>query len=195
MTTYADALRQVLSVLDRLEILYLVGGSLASSAYGISRATMDADLVVDIGLDQIDEFARRLQADFYADPGMMKEAIQHDRSFNLIHLATSFKIDIFPLRKDAYGRAQFARRSLQNLTSLGESIECSVATAEDTILNKLRWYRLGGGVSEQQWNDLRGILRVSGGRLDLAYLHQWAPQLNVADLLERLLGEPGPRPS
>jgi|HubBroStandDraft_6_1064221.scaffolds.fasta_scaffold309490_2 hypothetical protein len=189
MAANADALRQVLSVLDRLEISYLIGGSLASSAFGVTRATLDADLVVDIKLDQVDDFAEALKADFYADPGMMRKAIQLGRSFNLIHFATSFKVDIFPLGADTYSSAQFARRSFQTLTSLGESMECSVATAEDTILNKLRWFRLGNEVSEQQWNDLRGIIRVSGPRLDFVYLREWAPKLNVADLLEKLLNE------
>ena len=64
-----------------------------------------------------------------------------------------------------------------------------VATAEDTVLNELRWYRAGGETSERQWNDLRGILRVSGSRLDLAYLNTWAPRRGIADLLERLLHE------
>ena len=185
----ADALKRVLGVLDRLEIPYLVGGSLASSAYGLVRSTLDADLVVDIKLDHVDELADALKVDFYADPGMMRKAIQLGRSFNLIHFATSFKVDIFPLGADAYSSAQFARRSFQALTSLGEAIECSVATAEDTILNKLRWFRLGNEASEQQWNDLRGIIRVSGPRLDLAYLHEWARNLKIADLLERLLNE------
>jgi hypothetical protein len=104
-------------------------------------------------------------------------------------LASSFKFDIFPLQKDDFSQAQFARRQFAETTSLGAPIECAVATAEDTILNKLRWYRTGGETSERQWNDVRGILRVSGARLDLAYLNTWAPRLGVADLLERLLHE------
>ena len=190
MANRADALKRVLSVLDQFEIPYLVGGSLASSVYGLIRSTLDADLVADIKPDQVDEFADALKADFYADPGMMREAIRHGRSFNLIHLPSSFKVDIFPLRDDAYSRAQFARRSFRNLVALDESIECSVATAEDTILSKLRWFRLGNEVPQQQWNDLRGIMKVSGSRIDLAYLHEWAPKLKIADLLERLLNEP-----
>jgi hypothetical protein len=75
----ADALKGVLGVLDQLEIPYLVGGSLASSAHGLARSTLDADLVVDIKLDQVDEFADALKAEFYADPGMMKKAIQLGR--------------------------------------------------------------------------------------------------------------------
>jgi hypothetical protein len=188
MKTRADAFKRVLEVLDRLEIPYLVGGSLASSAYGIPRATMDADLVADVRLDQVAEFASELTADFYADPDMMKDALQRGRSFNLIHYDSSFKIDIFPLLRDDYSQAQFHRRRFEQTQSFGdEPIECVFATAEDTILNKLRRYRADGEVSEQQWNDLRGILQVSGKKLDLEYLRLWAPRLGVADLLEKLL--------
>ncbi len=194
MKTRAEAFRRILEVLDRLEIPYLVGGSLASSIYGIQRSTMDADLVADLRLDQVEEFAGELKAEFYADPGMMKEALQRDRPFNLIHYASSFKFDIFPLLPDDYSQTQVRRRRFEETNSFGEEpIECAVATAEDTILNKLRRYRAGGETSELQWNDLRGILQVSGARLDLGYLREWAPFLGVADLLDRLLGERAPQ--
>jgi hypothetical protein len=189
MQTPADGFSRILGALDRLEIPYMVAGSAASSLHGIARPTMDIDLVADIRPDQIEEFAAELKADFYADTEMIKEALARGRSFNLIHLASSFKFDIFPLQKDDFSQTQFARRQVAETTSLGDPIECAVATAEDTILNKLRWYRTGGETSERQWNDLRGILRVSGTRLDLAYLNTWAPRLGVADLLERLLHE------
>jgi hypothetical protein len=66
-----------------------------------------------------------------------------------------------------------------------------VATAEDTILAKLEWYRLGGDVSERQWCDVLGVMKVQADRLDLAYLRQWAAQLNISDLLERAIKEAG----
>jgi hypothetical protein len=190
MKTRADAFRRILEVFDRLEIRYFVGGSVASAAYGIPRATMDADLVADVRLEQTEELAAELKADFYADADMMKDALQRGRSFNVIHYESSFKFDIFPLLGDDYSLTQFRRRRFENTTSFGdEPIECAIATAEDTILNKLRWYRAGGEISEQQWNDLRGILQVRGAQLDFEYLHAWAPRLGVEDLLERLLGE------
>jgi len=78
--------------------------------------------------------------------------------------------------------------------SLGdEPIECAFASAEDTVLNKLRWYRIGGETSERQWNDLRGILQVKGDSLDRVYLNIWAPRLEVADLLARLFAEQAPK--
>jgi hypothetical protein len=192
MKTQADGFKRILEVLDLLEIPYQLVGSLASSIYGIPRATMDVDLVADLRTDQIDEFASQLKADFYADPEMIKDALPRGRSFNLIHYASSFKFDIFPLQKDEFSQTQFGRRQFAETRSLGDPIECAVATAEDTILNKLRWYRTGGETSERQWNDLRGILQVSGARLDLAYLNTWAPRIGVADLLERLLHERTP---
>jgi len=193
MKTQADGFRRILEVLDLLEIPYEVVGSLASSMHGIPRATMDVDLVADLRAGQIEDFVAALKADFYADAEMIKEALTRGRPFNLIHYASSFKFDIFPLQKDEFSQTQFGRRQFAQTTSLGDPIECAVATAEDTILNKLRWYRTGGETSERQWNDLRGILQVSGARLDLAYLNTWAPRLGVADLLERFLHEGTPR--
>jgi hypothetical protein len=190
MKTEADAFKRVLEVLDLMEIPYLVGGSMASSVYGLPRSTADVDLVVDLRTDQIEDFAAKLKADFYADPEMMRDALARGRSFNLIHYASSFKFDLFPLQTDEYSQTQFQRRRFAESSLLAdEPIECAFATAEDTILTKLRWYRAGGETSERQWNDLRGILQVSGAGLDLDYLNSWAPRLGVADMLARLLSE------
>lgn len=188
MASVAEAFSRVLGALDQMEIPYLIGGSVASSIHGVSRPTMDVDLVAQLRLDQVDEFAQILAPEFYADAQMMREAITRGRAFNLIHYATSFKIDIFPLRGDEYSQASFARRRFEHSRSFGpDEIECAVATPEDTILRKLEWYRAGGETSERQWSDLRGVVEVSGEKLDLEYLRKWAKHLRVDDLLERLL--------
>jgi hypothetical protein len=191
MSSVSEAVQRVFAVLDQMELPYLVGGSVASSIHGVSRPTMDVDLVVDIEPHQVEEFSGLLKPDFYADPDMIREALGRGRAFNLIHYATTFKVDIFPLRADAYSAASFARRRYEESHSFGPTpIECTVASPEDTILRKLEWYRAGGETSERQWNDLRGVVRVNGAKLDTAYLREWAPQLNVSDLVERLLNEP-----
>ena len=189
MSSAVEAVAKLLETLDRLEIPYLIGGSVASSVHGIARPTMDADIVADLKPDQVDELSSLLQPHFYADPIMMREGLSRGRSFNLIHYATSFKVDIFPLKSDPYSRESFARRRFEQSKSFGEPIECAVATAEDTVLRKLEWYRAGGETSERQWNDLRGIRMVSGAILDYEYLRKWALYLKVDDLLERLLAE------
>ena len=131
MQTPADAFRRILEVLDRLEIPYMVAGSAASSIHGIARPTLDIDLVVKLEPEQIDDFAAELQRDFYADPDMMKAALRHGRSFNLIHYATSYKFDVFPLQRDEYSQVQFGRRKFAEATILdATAIECAFATAK-----------------------------------------------------------------
>ena len=184
MATLADALVALLSGLDRLEISYYVGGSVASTFYGIYRTTNDVDLVANIAPERADELAECIGKEFYIDAATVRSAIAVGRAFNVVHLASACKIDIFPAKRDAYSQAAFARRAFRELRSLGpEPIECAVATAEDTI------YRAGGETSERQWNDLRGIRMVSGAILDYDYLRKWAPYLKVDDLLEQLLAE------
>jgi hypothetical protein len=110
----------------------------------------------------------------------------------LIHLATAWKFNLFPLGKDEYSRTGFGRRAFREIQPDGaEKVECAVASGEDTVLRKLEWYRAGGESSERQWNDLLGVCRTLGGRLDVAYLRRWSSHLNVEDLLERLPVESG----
>ena len=63
----------------------------------------------------------------------------------------------------------------------------SVASASDVLLSKLRWYRLGGEVSDRQWSDVLGVARAQQGRLDLEYLRRWSTEQGTLDLLERVL--------
>ena len=190
MTSPANALQQLLAALDNMELPYYVGGSVASSVHGIPRTTMDVDVVLSLQPEQVDELAAMLATGFYADAITIKEALAAGRAFNIVHLRSAYKIDLFPLRRDEFSRSEFARRTFQDVLALGpEPIECAVASAEDTILRKLAWYRTGGETSERQWNDLRGIVQVSGGKLDREYLRKWAEFLKVDDLLKRLLAE------
>jgi hypothetical protein len=190
MSSLAEAFAALLATLDRMGIPYEVGGSVASSAHGIPRTTLDVDLVVDLKPANIETFAAELQQHFYADAEQIREAFARGRAANVIHLGSVWKFDLFPLRSDEYSRTEFARRAPRRIaTGGGESIECSLASVEDTILRKLEWYRAGGEASERQWNDLRGVTRAATGRLDLDYLRRWAAYLKVSDLVEKLLAE------
>jgi hypothetical protein len=176
-----------------MEVAYSIGGSVASSEHGIPRTTLDVDLVVDLRADQIEEFAALLHDGFYADAALIRESFSHQRAANVIHYETGYKFDLFPLGDDDYSRTEFQRRAFREIRALPTgTVECAVASAEDTILRKLDWYRRGHETSERQWNDLRGIVNVNRGKLDLAYLRLWAPHLRVADLLEKLLSETAP---
>lgn len=99
---------------------------------------------------------------------------------------TAFKVDVFIPEGRPFDRLQFARRSKQVVATHPERT-AYVASAEDTVLAKLEWYRLGGEASERQWRDVLGVLQIQGDELDLDYLRQWAVELGVAGLLARAL--------
>jgi hypothetical protein len=190
MASPTAAFRQLVEVLDRLKIPFFVGGSLASSTYGVARATRDVDLVAGVESRHIAGLVAELGKEFYVDPDMIGEALGAGRSFNLIHYATAYKFDIFPLGDSPYGQAQFQRRSPTAVCLSGdEHIEVPLESAEDTVLSKLAWFRLGGEVSDQQWNDIRGIVEISREQLDRPYLRRWAAYLKVEDLLERVFSQ------
>jgi len=178
----------VADALEALGVPYAIGGSFASALHGVMRATMDADLVADLRKEDVAPFVQALGELFYANAEMMREAIGQHRSFNLIHLESMFKVDVFVARPRDFDRAQLTRRQLHLLSEDPER-RAYVASAEDTVLAKLEWYRSGGEVSDRQWRDALGVLKVQGLRLDLAYMRHMAAGLGVKDLLERALEE------
>jgi hypothetical protein len=178
----------VTDILDNLNVPYLIGGSLASTVHGLVRTTQDVDLVADLRPEHVAPLIQALGDDFYADVEMIHAAIRQRRSFNLIHLETMFKVDIFVSKQRPFDQAQFERRTAQIVATEPEQT-AYMASAEDTVLTKLEWYRLGGETSERQWSDVLGVLKVQGNRLDLAYLQRWAIELGVVDLLQKALTE------
>lgn len=182
------ALGLFVRALEALEIPYLVGGSFASSYHGIPRSTQDADLVADLEAEHVRPLIAHLGEDFHLDDERLLSAIRSCSSFNVLYLPTMFKIDVFLLSDDPLARHEMERRQRHNL---GEGVEAYFASAEDTVLQKLRWYQLGNRVSERQWNDLLGVLRVQGDRLDRDYLDWGAGHLGVEELLAEALEAAG----
>lgn len=183
-----EAVLEFVDVLEELKIPYHVGGSLASSVHGVPRQTNDLDLVVDMTPAAAAILVLRLRDTFYIDAAMIRRAIGRRSSFNLVHLATGFKIDVFIRGRDAFDRSEFSRHARQSLEGLSRDLV--VKSAEDTVLRKLEWYRLGGEVSDRQWNDILGVIRTQGDRLDREYIERWASELGVADLLQRAFQQP-----
>jgi len=177
----------VIAALEECGINYLIGGSLGSSIHGIPRATLDADLVADINNAQVNRLVEKLKDEFMIDPDMIYDAIKRRSCFNIIHLKTMFKVDVFILKNNPYENTEFSRRKPELLPDHDTSV--NVATPEDIVLNKLLWYQEGGEVSERQWEDAKGIFKVQGDSLDYQYLEYWAESLGVKELLARLKQE------
>lgn len=176
----------VTGALNALGIPYVIGGSMASIIHGMLRTTMDADIVADMRSEHVTRFVMGLQDAFYVDEQTVRQAIQRRHSFNLIHLDTLFKVDIFIPQERPFDQQQLRRRVAEQVgANRGEQIW--ILSAEDVVLAKLEWFRMGGEVSERQWRDILGVLKTQQSALDKDYLRQWAQVLSVADLMEQAL--------
>ena len=181
MTGVLDVLGLVVSALDRAHVRYTIGGSLASSFAGEPRASLDADIVVEMDRDQVGPFVTALGTAFYSDEETLQRAVETGSSTNVIHQASGVKVDVF-VASSALERQQLARR--RQVTIEAGRI-WYMHSPEDILLQKLLWYQKGGESSDRQWRDVLGILLVRGDSLDRAYVDDTAATLHLAQLLER----------
>lgn len=183
MTTQQNIFSYVISVLEDLNIPYMIGGSVAAIAYGKPRLTLDMDIVINLNPNQAQKLVARFnKEEYYADLNMILNAIETKGHFNIINSKTAVKIDFYVLANDAFSQAQFARKTKEAFT---ESQVASFAAPEDVILKKLEWYKMGE--SQKHLDDINGIIKVSGSKLDYNYLKMWAHKLNVSEILNKLL--------
>jgi hypothetical protein len=181
-------LKQLTDALDDMKIEYAIGGSIASSVYGKVRFTQDADITVASFTNKAERFYTMLKDNFYISKDAMYQAISDRGCFNVIHLESAFKIDIFIQKDDDFHRQLFLHR---RKIKLDESIEhlFDIVSAEDIILLKLQWYQSAGCISERQWSDVLGVLAVQAQSLDIKYLKNYSETLGVSDIFNRAIQE------
>jgi len=175
-------------VLDELQIEYAIGGSIASSLYGTVRFTQDADITVKEFRAVAERLYDRLKDEFYLSREAMLQALDSCRSFNAVHLETSFKIDVFIQGPSEFDKQLLARSRRVKLSDSQEK-HFSVVSPEDIVLLKLSWYARGGCVSDRQWDDILGVLRVQRESVDLKYIKMWSRELAVDEILQRAISE------
>ena len=147
----------LIEVLDELGVPCHIGGSVASSIYGIPRLTIDIDIIADLHQEHVRPLVTRLQSDYYIDADMIRDAIRRRSSFNIIHLDTMLKVDVYIPKSRPFDREELRR--VQQEVLLEGTRPFNVASPEGTILNKLEWYKMGGEVSDRQWNDILGVFK------------------------------------
>ncbi len=181
-------LKQLTDALDELKIGYAIGGSIASSIYGKVRFTQDVDITVAPFGDKAERLHAMLKEDFYISKDAMAQALSNRGSFNIIHLTSAFKIDIFIQKDDDFHRQIFHRRKK---LKLDESINhlFDIVSPEDIILLKLQWYQAAGCVSERQWSDVLGVLSVQGRSLEMKYLENCSGKLGLGEMLQKAIDE------
>lgn len=185
-----DVTREVVNAFHSLGIEYYIGGSVASSAYGVARSTLDVDMVAKMNPDQAQPFAELLKKDFYVDIDTINRAIARHSSFNIIHLDSMLKIDVHIYRDQPFSKGVFTRRKEKRISDKFPE-KLFFPSPEDIILIKLDWFKSSGESLRHQWNDVLGVLKVQGVKLDLNYLKTWAKELSVSELLEKAFQDAG----
>lgn len=173
---------RVAAVLEQLGVPWAIGGSLSSSLHGEPRSTNDIDFVAVLRIEHARAFVTALGDQFYADADVVIDAIRRRASFNVIDDETVVKIDVFVPPPGPIGTGQLDRR---RRIALAPDLDVWVLGPEDIVLQKLRWYELGGSTSDRQWRDVIEVLRVQGEGLDLEYLSGVAAGAGLDVLLAR----------
>lgn len=191
MTSVADPIAvavRVGAILDRMQIRYTIGGSIAASFAGEPRSTLDIDVVAALAHHDIAPLAEALGDAFYVSEAALHRAVDTFATVNLIDQETNIKVDLFIAGGTPLDQQQLERRQA---VDVGNGQTIYIHPPEDILLQKLRWFQRGGGVSDRQWRDILAIIRTQGGRLDRQYLAANSPALNVSDELDRAIREAG----
>jgi hypothetical protein len=173
-------LHAIVGTLEAIGIPHMVVGSFASTVYGEPRSTRDLDLVIDPSLEQLNQLLAALEPEhYYVDPDVARDALRRRSMFNVIEIATAWKLDLVIRKARAFSIEEMKRRQVTKILGVG----VATATAEDTVIAKLEWSKQGG--SDRQLEDVAGILRVRGPDLDLAYIEHWVSELRLAEQWQR----------
>ena len=186
MRTEQEIFSEIIDILENNDIPYMIGGSVASIAYGEPRMTLDMDVVVDMDITQVKKFVDSLKSDYYADINTIIDAINNKGHFNVIQSEMGVKIDFYILKNSPFDQEGFEGRHQE---AFDNKRQASFATPEYIILKKLEWFKMGE--SQKHLNDIKGILKISGNKLNLLYIDEWAFRIGVSDIWQKIKKEHG----
>ncbi|MCL4366253.1 hypothetical protein M1437_03435 [Patescibacteria group bacterium] len=176
-------LKTIAAFLEKHQISYMLTGAWSIIFYGRPRASHDIDFVVEVSADKVKfliETLITLPEEFIVQPDSIKEAIKHKSMFNIIHLPTMLKLDFWILTNKDFDQLRFKRR--KRVKILDQFME--ITTAEDTILQKLVWYKMGE--IEKHIIDAAFVYQIQNKKLDKKYLKSWVKKLGVEKYYQTL---------
>ncbi len=173
-----QAVCTLLDALAAAGLPHMVTGGLVSNAHGIARSTHDADIVVQVRGGDFAGFARSLPPELHLDPQISFETITGSQRHIVRITESKFQIELFFLSDDPHHQERFQRRVWRHLPDLDR--EAWIATAEDMVIQKVRWNR------DKDRDDARNILAVQGDALDFAYIERWCDAHGTRTRLEDL---------
>ena len=177
-----DLRAHLVDVLERLELEYFITGSVAAIYYGEPRFTNDIDVVVRLSDESVVEFCAQFPApDFYVSEEAAKQAVRTRGQFNIIHPASGLKVDVIVPTDTPYDRSRLSRK---HRGRADQTHDAFFASPEDVILKKMQYFQEGG--SEKHIRDITGILKLSGNRIDVQYIRDWANQLGLTEIWETI---------
>lgn len=169
-----ELLQRVTAALDANAIPYMLTGSVASSMYGIPRATNDIDIVISPTRDRLLSVVQLFQrVGLTVEPEIAVSALRNQTQFNLIDFPRGLKVDLIVRKDRDFSVTEFGRRATHEV----EGMRLTIATPEDVLLAKLEYAKLGD--SERQLIDAAGILKVQGDALDTSYVEHWVDKLGL----------------
>ena len=183
------AMIPVIEALQRLGLCYYLSGSIACSIYGLPRGAQDIDVVADMQTKHVSPLVKHLREAYVVNEQACYHAIAQQSTFSLLHLSSLVKVDVI-LKHDTSFDSLVSQR-VQQLSLIEGYQHLWIASPEDVVLMRLKWYRDGEAPADDQWNDILGVLKVQAPTLNLNYLRHVAQTLNVSGLLEQALIDAG----
>jgi len=179
----AELLKKITSLLDNSNIEYMITGAWSVIFYGRPRASHDIDFVIELekkDFPKAKKLVSQIKNEFAVQEDSIKEAIEKKDMFNFFHLSTGLKIDFWLLTNDEFDKMRFSRRIKVPILDK----EMVISTAEDTILQKLRWHKKAK--IEKHLIDAAFVYQIQKENLTQKYLKDWAKKLKVEEDLEEL---------
>jgi hypothetical protein len=167
----SELLKEIVTSLENKGLPYMVSGSLAMTAYTVPRMTRDIDIVIDIGIEDLESFLPLFERNFYINPITVNEEIRRRGMFNVIDHRSGYKIDFVVKKNSSYRRLEFERRNRSEI--LG--VAAWLVSAEDLVISKLIWIQ--DIQSEKQMEDIRNLMENLS--LDTLYIQKWIKELNL----------------